>query len=235
MSDYKQTPEPQQPAASQSSESQRQGPSQLSYGQSPYGQPQYSANPSGRPQAPSYGQYGQRQYSQQGYPQQVYAQQQYPQRSSYYLPPEAKWNGLSIAGFVLSFFIYPLGLILSVIALVQINKSHEKSKGLAIAGTVLGAANTLFIIVAFLLVGSLSRLDWDTINPYLNCKIEGNCSYYDGDDDDYNYDYDGYDDDYGNNDYDDNDYGYDDAKDIGYREDAVSTWNVVDIQWGRAV
>lgn len=52
-------------------------------------------------------------------------------------PPEAnrKYNGLAIAGFICSFLVSLLGLILSIVGLNQIKKQGGKGKGLAIAGS----------------------------------------------------------------------------------------------------
>lgn len=47
-----------------------------------------------------------------------------------------KWNGLVIAGFVCAFLVPIVGLILSIIGMVQINKNGGKSKGMAIAGII---------------------------------------------------------------------------------------------------
>lgn len=65
-------------------------------------------------------------------------------------PMQPRWNGLAIAGFILSFFISLVGLILSVIALNQINKSGgtQKGKGLALAGIIISALG----IIGFLLL-----------------------------------------------------------------------------------
>lgn len=49
---------------------------------------------------------------------------------------EHRTNGLAIAGFVLSFFIPLVGLILSIVGLVKV-KVYHSGKGLAIAGIVL--------------------------------------------------------------------------------------------------
>lgn len=80
-------------------------------------------------------------YSQQG--QQPYGGQIPPQ-----IPPQEpmagygapqnndKWNGLVIAGFVCAFLVPIVGLILSIIGMVQINKNGGKSKGMAIAGII---------------------------------------------------------------------------------------------------
>ncbi len=61
--------------------------------------------------------------------------------------PVAGTNQLAIAGFVLSFLIVPLGLILSIIALLQIKKTQQAGKGLAIAGIVVSAIFTLLVIM----------------------------------------------------------------------------------------
>jgi hypothetical protein len=55
-------------------------------------------------------------------------------------------NGWAIAGFVTSFFIGPLGLIFSIIALGQIKRNGGRGYGLAIAGLVLGIIGTLGLI-----------------------------------------------------------------------------------------
>jgi len=83
-------------------------------------------------------------YGQQPYGQPPYGQQPYGQPGGY--PQPAKTNGLAIAGFVLSILLSLVGLILSIIALIQINNSNgtQKGKGLAIAGIVIGAVSMLF-------------------------------------------------------------------------------------------
>ncbi|MDQ6602301.1 MAG: DUF4190 domain-containing protein [Chloroflexota bacterium] len=87
-------------------------------------------------------------YGQQPYGQPPYGQQPYGQPGGY--PQPAKTNGLAIAGFVLSFFISLVGLILSIIALVQINGSNgrQKGKGFAIAGIIIGAVSMVFTALA---------------------------------------------------------------------------------------
>lgn len=102
------------------------------YGQPPQDQPQYPQQSQGIPpyvqQQPGYGQ----PYGQPGY--------------GYGAPVQPRWNGLAIAGFILSFLISIVGLILSIIALNQINKSGgmQKGKGLAIAGIIISAISILF-------------------------------------------------------------------------------------------
>lgn len=66
-------------------------------------------------------------------------------------------NQLAIAGFVLSFLFVPLGLILSIIALIQIKKSRQAGKGLAIAGIAVSAICTLFIMM--LVISTLNQIN----------------------------------------------------------------------------
>lgn len=64
-----------------------------------------------------------------------------------YGAPESSINGLAIAGFVVSLIcISIVGLILSMVALNQINASNGRQggKGLAIAGVVIGGIGSLF-------------------------------------------------------------------------------------------
>lgn len=66
-------------------------------------------------------------------------------------PVSDKTNVLSIIGLISAFFIPLVGLVLSIIGLVQINKSGEKGKGIAISGIVasilVGLAQLLFILL----------------------------------------------------------------------------------------
>lgn len=79
-------------------------------------------------------------------PQQPAPDYPYPPQPGYYYPPTERWNVLCIVGFILAFIIPPAGLVLSIVALVQINKSHEKSKGMSIAGIIIGAISTLLMV-----------------------------------------------------------------------------------------
>lgn len=76
------------------------------------------------------------------------------------VPPEAnqKYNGLAIAGFICSFLVSLLGLILSIVGLNQIKKQGGKGKGLAIAGIIISAAGMMIqvILVIALIVGGAS-------------------------------------------------------------------------------
>ncbi|MBP3977653.1 hypothetical protein [Microbacterium sp. BLY] len=58
---------------------------------------------------------------------------------------------LSIIGLVLAFLLPPVGLILSIIAAVQLGKA-KAPKGLAIAGIVVGAILTILAIIGIVLL-----------------------------------------------------------------------------------
>lgn len=139
------------------------------HGDNPYaGDPGYSQ----APQQSYTAQYADPQpnYTQQYAPQPNYAQQ-YPPQGAYGYPmaPVDQWNGMCIAGFICSFFFPLVGLVLSIIALVQINKSGEKSRGMAIAGIVIGGISTVLSLIAIIMVicglaiglGSLAETGWD--------------------------------------------------------------------------
>ena len=104
------------------------------YGQGEYGpqQPQYGA-PYGAAQYPPYPPYGANPY---GVP-------------AYYAPND-RWNTMSIVGFVLSFVFCPAGLILSIIALRQINRTQERGKAFAIAGIVISAIAIVIVIITII-------------------------------------------------------------------------------------
>lgn len=125
--------------------------------QQPYGQP--AQQPYGAPQAeptqamPEYGQMQPNPYAAQEQPPQAFdysqqGQQPYGGQIPPQIPPQEpmagygapqnndKWNGLVIAGFVCAFLVPIVGLILSIIGMVQINKNGGKSKGMAIAGII---------------------------------------------------------------------------------------------------
>lgn len=84
-------------------------------------------------------------YGQQPYGQPPYGQSPYGQPPYGYGPP--KMNTLALVGFILSFFISLVGLVLCVIGLSQINSANgtQTGKGLAIAGIIIGALGTVFI------------------------------------------------------------------------------------------
>jgi hypothetical protein len=51
--------------------------------------------------------------------------------------PNRRTNGLTIAGIILAFVAAPIGLVLSIVGLVQAGRRGQKGKGLAIAGIVI--------------------------------------------------------------------------------------------------
>jgi thiol:disulfide interchange protein len=67
-------------------------------------------------------------------------------------------NGLAIAGFVLSMIGcgFPIGLILSAISLGQFSKNpNQKGKGLALAGLIIGAVTSFFLLIYFFAAAGL--------------------------------------------------------------------------------
>lgn len=67
-----------------------------------------------------------------------------------YYAPNDRWNTMSIVGFVLSFVFCPAGLILSIIALRQINRTQERGKAFAIAGIVISAIAIVIVIITII-------------------------------------------------------------------------------------
>ncbi|NEG54511.1 DUF4190 domain-containing protein [Bifidobacterium platyrrhinorum] len=51
-------------------------------------------------------------------------------------PREGKWNVCAILGIIFAFLFSLVGLILSIVGLNQIKRTHEKGRGLAIAGII---------------------------------------------------------------------------------------------------
>lgn len=78
--------------------------------------------------------------------------------------PPSKTNSLAIAGFVMSIICCaPIGLILSTIAMGQINKNpSESGKGLAIAGLVLGVIGIIVGMIYFVFEGSALLSDFES-------------------------------------------------------------------------
>jgi hypothetical protein len=67
-------------------------------------------------------------------------------------PAVQKTNIWAILGIIFGFLIPILGIVFSIIALVQIKKTGEKGKGLAIAGLVIGILISLFWIGVVLIL-----------------------------------------------------------------------------------
>jgi hypothetical protein len=70
-------------------------------------------------------------------PQPAYPYYAAPPGSPYGVPVVRGINGFAVAGLIFSFFCTILGLVFSVIALVQIRRTGQAGKGLAIAGLVI--------------------------------------------------------------------------------------------------
>jgi hypothetical protein len=62
--------------------------------------------------------------------------------------PQPGTNGLAIAGLVLAVLLAPVGLILSVVGLVQARRRGEKGRGLAITGILVSTLLTASVGVA---------------------------------------------------------------------------------------
>lgn len=58
-----------------------------------------------------------------------------------------KYNGMAIAGFVLSFFVPILGLIFSSVGMSKTKKIGQKGYGLAVAGLVISIVNWILGII----------------------------------------------------------------------------------------
>ncbi|GIT81491.1 hypothetical protein LLS1_31600 [Leifsonia sp. LS1] len=67
-------------------------------------------------------------------------------------PGSERWNVLAIVGFVGSFFVSLLGIILGFIALSQIRRTGERGRGLAIAGIVIGFVAVVVTVLWLILV-----------------------------------------------------------------------------------
>lgn len=109
-------------------------------------------------------------------PAQYQTYQQYQNPGVY---PEGKLNGLAIAGFIVSiasFFICGIssivGLILSIVGMVQIKNSikagvPQRGNGFAIAGLVCGIIGVFFIVIYLIMVATaVACFPWGSIDYY---------------------------------------------------------------------
>jgi hypothetical protein len=85
--------------------------------------------------------------------------------------PYQKWNALCIVGFVLAFLAPIFGLVLSIVSLIQINRTGEKSKSMATAGIIVSAVS-LTIRIA-LIVAIIAGM-----NAYLDGLKDGDIHQY---------------------------------------------------------
>ena len=65
-----------------------------------------------------------------------------------YTPASDRYNILAIIGFIASFFVSVVGIVLGFIALSQIKRTGEKGRGLAIAAIVIGFAALILGVIA---------------------------------------------------------------------------------------
>ena len=84
-----------------------------------------------------------------------------------YVPPELPdetekdTNDLAIAGFIVSFVLWPIGLILCIVAHTQINKKKQKGIGFVVGGYIVSVIS--IIITILLIVGVIPKptLPWE--------------------------------------------------------------------------
>jgi hypothetical protein len=137
---------PQAPPYEAAPQAPQYGAQPPQYGAQP---PQYGAQPpqyGAAPSAPQYGaqppQYGAQppQYGGYGAPAPQYGYGQYPAAQTMQAQGT---DGLAIAALITGILASIVGVILGIIALVRIRKSHRKGKGMAIAGIVIGGLWTI--------------------------------------------------------------------------------------------
>jgi len=68
---------------------------------------------------------------------------------------DKKNNTFAVLGLIFGLLFYPLGLVFSIIALIQISKSGERGKGLAIAGIVVVPVIILIIFLLWVFINSM--------------------------------------------------------------------------------
>ena len=75
---------------------------------------------------------------------------------------EIGYNVMSIVGFVLSFIpkLWLVALVISIIALVQISKTKEKGKGLAIAGIAISSSIVIIGLFALIFALGVGFISW---------------------------------------------------------------------------
>lgn len=125
---------------------------------------------------PQYSAYQPEQPAQPVQPTQYQPYQEYQNPGIY---PEGKLNGLAIAGFIVSiasFFFCGIpsivGLILSIVGMIQIKNSikagtPQRGNGFAIAGLICGIVGVFFIVLYIILVATaIASVPWGTIDYY---------------------------------------------------------------------
>jgi hypothetical protein len=92
------------------------------------------------------------------------------------IPNKQSTNVFVIIGFILSFLIPLVGLILSIVGLSQIKKTKQKGHGLAIAGIILSIVFMFFQILFFFIVLA-TLFSSPTLVPYRNNEIGYSINY----------------------------------------------------------
>jgi preprotein translocase subunit SecG len=73
----------------------------------------------------------------------------------------ARYNVLSIVGFILAFVFALAGLVVSIIAFSQIKKTGERGRGLALAGIIL---SIVFMVISIILSISVFSAGMDQMS-----------------------------------------------------------------------
>ena len=60
----------------------------------------------------------------------------------------SRFNTMSVVGFILAFIVNIAGLIVSIVALVQIRRTAERGRGLAIAGIIISGLSIAIVLIA---------------------------------------------------------------------------------------
>ncbi|KAA8818302.1 hypothetical protein CSQ85_09070 [Bifidobacterium rousetti] len=76
-----------------------------------------------------------------------------PRNRSDHRAGKPKMNTCAVVGFILSFLLWLVGLIVSIVALVQINHRRERGKGLAVAGIIISIIMGALSVTAGVVMG----------------------------------------------------------------------------------
>jgi hypothetical protein len=98
------------------------------------------SNPASHPAPPSPG----------GYPP---AESSYPSPA----PAPAERNRLAVPGFILAIFLAPIGLVVSLIALIQASKRGQKGKVLAVFGMIIAALEVVVMVIVVVVVFAVGK------------------------------------------------------------------------------
>ena len=96
-----------------------------------------------------------------------------PLPPGYQPQPPQRTNTLAIVALVISIVAQAqVGLVLGIFALVQIKKTHERGRGLAIAAVVIGAISTVVLIAVLIYLNA----NGITLDDFLNQLTTGDTS-----------------------------------------------------------